>query len=124
MVDIDFKDTLQDIFESHIFFLGYAYSGAGRKIIRVDVSGDGGKNWQAAEELISDAAKHPQAWGWTLFKARVPVPEGMDETELVVKAVDSSCNTQPKDFADVWNLRGVISNAYHRVNIKLKHLSN
>ena len=32
---------------------GYAYSGGGREIIRVDVSLDGGKNWDQAE-LLSD----------------------------------------------------------------------
>lgn len=98
---------------------GYAWSGGGRKIIRVDVSSDGGKNWQAADVLESDKARHPQAWGWTIWTAEVPVSKGKSEVQLCVKAVDSQYNTQPENFENIWNLRGVLSNAYHRVNINL-----
>lgn len=98
---------------------GYAWSGGGRKIVRVDVSSDEGKNWQAADELESDKARHPRAWGWTIWTAEVPVPKGKSKVQLCVKAVDSQYNTQPENFENIWNLRGVLSNAYHRVNINL-----
>ncbi|KAB7504841.1 putative sulfite oxidase, mitochondrial [Armadillidium nasatum] len=99
---------------------GYSYSGGGRKTIRVDISTDGGKTWREVDELISDDAKHPRAWGWSIWKARVKVPDGVNKMELVVKAVDSSYNTQPENFSSIWNLRGLLSNAYHRVNIEVK----
>lgn len=41
------------------------------------------------------------------------------KVEIWTKAVDSSYNTQPETFANIWNLRGVLSNAYHRVQIKV-----
>lgn len=41
------------------------------------------------------------------------------KVELWAKAVDSSYNTQPETFANIWNLRGVLSNAYHRVKVKV-----
>lgn len=99
---------------------GYAWSGGGRKIVRVDVSSDGGKNWQAADVLESDEARHPWAWGWTIWSAEVPIPRGELEAQLCVKAVDSQYNTQPENFENIWNLRGVLANAYHRVNVKLR----
>ena len=35
---------------------GYAFSGGGHAIVRVDVSADGGKTWQTAE-LIKEGGK-------------------------------------------------------------------
>nr|XP_027234030.1 probable sulfite oxidase, mitochondrial [Penaeus vannamei]XP_027234100.1 probable sulfite oxidase, mitochondrial [Penaeus vannamei] len=99
---------------------GYAWSGGGRKIIRVDVSADGGKTWQAADPLESDESRHPRAWGWSLWSAEVPVSKKSGEVQLCVKAVDSQYNTQPENFENIWNLRGVLANAYHRVNIKIE----
>lgn len=40
--------------------------------------------------------------------------------ELWSKAVDSNYNVQPESFANIWNLRGVLSNAYHKVKINIK----
>lgn len=99
---------------------GYAYSGGGRKIVRVDISSDGGKTWRAVDKLESDAAEHPKAWGWTLWTAYVDAPKNATKLDLVVKAVDSNYNTQPETFENIWNLRGVLSNAYHRITINLK----
>lgn len=107
-----------------IFLSGYAWSGGGRKIVRVDVSSDGGRTWQAADTLESDSSRHPRAWGWTLWTTEVPVGKGAksgSEVELCVKAVDSQYNTQPESFANIWNLRGVLANAYHRVHVKLEY---
>lgn len=47
------------------------------------------------------------------------MPKGKLEVQLCVKAVDSQYNTQPENFENIWNLRGVLANAYHRVNVKL-----
>lgn len=107
------------VVDGKIHLRGYAWSGGGRKIIRVDVSADGGKTWEAASDLESDLARHPRAWGWTIWKTDIPVAKGVSEVQLCVKAVDSQYNTQPENFENIWNLRGVIANAYHRVNVKL-----
>ncbi|CAE1311509.1 SUOX [Acanthosepion pharaonis] len=59
--------------ETEIELEGYAWSGGGRGIIRVDVSVDGGKTWQ-------DATIHPteqslyHTYAWTLWSATVPLP--------------------------------------------------
>ncbi len=63
-----------------------------------------------------------RAWAWTLWKAVVPLPEGKQEgsVQLICKAVDSACNTQPEDASGIWNLRGVLNNAWHKVPILIQ----
>uniref|UniRef100_A0A1B6BW31 sulfite oxidase n=1 Tax=Clastoptera arizonana TaxID=38151 RepID=A0A1B6BW31_9HEMI len=100
---------------------GYAFSGGGHKIIRVDLTQDGGKTWQVAKITDQDKSNSPRHWGWTLWTAEVPVSCNSSKVELWVKAVDSSYNTQPESFENIWNLRGVLGNAYHRININIKH---
>ncbi|XP_071448765.1 sulfite oxidase [Hetaerina americana] len=100
---------------------GYAWSGGGREIIRVDLTVDKGKTWQVAEFTDKDSSKTPRHWGWTLWKADIPVKAKTgEEAKIWVKAVDSSYNTQPESFENIWNLRGVLSNAYHRIRVRPK----
>jgi len=96
----------------HVIVTGYAWSGGGKKIIRVDLTGDGGKTWVQAHSLKQDSARHPRHWAWTLWEGRVKRGEG---GEVWSKAVDSSFNVQPESFENIWNLRGMLSNAYCRV---------
>lgn len=99
---------------------GYAWSGGGRKIVRVDVTVDGGKTWSVAKFTGQGEGEHSRHWSWTLWQANIPVPPGSDSVEIWAKAVDSSYNTQPENFAHIWNLRGVLGNAYHRVKVDIK----
>lgn len=94
---------------------GYAWSGGGREVVRVDVSLDGGRSWRVARL----EGEHPvlgRAWAWKLWELRAPVAAGT-ELEIVCKAVDRSYNVQPDTVAPIWNLRGVLSNAWHRVRV-------
>jgi len=114
---------------------GYAYSGGGRGIIRVDVSADGGKHWHTAkflppseEELEQikqlEQPHHPQPdfnrhWAWTLWTIDVPLPaEHSGEIELICKAIDESYNVQPDTVEPIWNLRGVLNTSWHRIHLK------
>jgi sulfite oxidase len=99
---------------------GYAWSGGGQKIIRVDVTTDGGNTWHVANLDHQDSSEPPQHWSWTLWSVRVPIKPGTTNVEIWAKAVDSCYNTQPENFKNIWNLRGVLSNAYHRVAINLE----
>lgn len=132
---------------------GYAYSGGGRAIARVDVSIDGGKTWDQAE-LVNDCAV-PGAcagnkdWAWkrwryvgkmpilsllptplsSLVTAPSPSPNdgGVDChsraqkpkhcTTLLVKATDDAYNTQPESHRGIYNVRGNLATAWHRVKI-------
>jgi len=98
---------------------GYAWSGGGNGIIRVDVSTDGGKTWQDAT-LRKVPQESSRSWAWTLWECQAIVPK--DHTgplEIVAKATDESCNTQPENADAIWNLRGVACNAWPRVRVNI-----
>lgn len=82
------------IFDYHHFLQvkvsGYAASGGGRGIDRVDVSVDGGKTWVEASRYQKPGAQYisddmnSDKWAWVLFDVTVDAPQS---TEIVVKAV-------------------------------------
>jgi len=43
-----------------------------------------------------------------------------DAHQLVVRAWDSSGWTQPQDIRQVWNWKGYLNNAWHRVNVVIE----
>ena len=49
----------------------------------------------------------------------VPADETRKELELVCVATDSEFNTQPEGYKSIWNARGMLNNAWHRIKIKL-----
>ncbi|XP_068034550.1 LOW QUALITY PROTEIN: sulfite oxidase, mitochondrial [Anomalospiza imberbis] len=93
---------------------GYAWSGGGREVVRVDVSLDGGRTWRVAE--LGPRPERGRGWAWALWELRAPAPAGA-RLDIVCKAVDRSYNVQPDSVAPIWNLRGVLSNAWHRVSV-------
>ena len=97
---------------------GYAWSGGGRGIIRVEVSADGGRSWHQAQLRRVDQRLHRQ-WAWSLFEATVPLPEDHAHVELICKAVDTSHNQQPDNAHGIWNMMGLIHNAWHRVRVQM-----
>ncbi|KAJ8750292.1 hypothetical protein K2173_014207 [Erythroxylum novogranatense] len=103
---------------------GYAASGGGRGIERVDVSVDGGKTWVEASRYQKPGVPYiaddmgSDKWAWVLFEATVDV---MNDTEIVAKAVDSAANVQPEYVQDIWNLRGILNTSWHRVQVRVGH---
>lgn len=89
---------------------GWAVAGGGRKVEKVELSGDGGKSWIAAE-LFEDRGP----WAWRFWRGSLGFLAG--EHELVVRAWDSDGNTQPADPAGIWNFKGYQCNAWHRVKV-------
>ncbi|XP_067832688.1 sulfite oxidase, mitochondrial isoform X1 [Heptranchias perlo] len=98
---------------------GYAWSGGGREVIRVDVSLDGGETWQVAE-LTGEKQDEGRAWAWKLWQLTVPLPKGQENLEIICKAVDNDYNVQPDTVAPIWNLRGVLNNSWNRVKVTIK----
>ena len=113
------EGTSLDAKREKVHISGIAWSGGGRGIIRVDVSADGGKTWHVANLGNGAEQKRSRAWAWTLWEATVPLPSSSD-TELVCKAVDASYNVQPDTSGPIWNLRGCLSNAWHRIHVHIK----
>ncbi|KAI0204385.1 Oxidoreductase, molybdopterin-binding domain-containing protein [Astrocystis sublimbata] len=106
---------------------GYAYSGGGREIQRVDISLDGGVNWDQAK-LIDDSQQERGArtWCWKRWVYEGVLPQVKDDaqgeakTTFVVKATDDAYNTQPESHKSIYNLRGNLATAWHRVDFDCK----
>lgn len=104
--------------EKHTVSLsGYAWSGDGKAIIRVDVSADGGQTWQGATLREKGPQKRNETYDWTLWDATIDLPQNQ-KMQLVCKAIDSAYNTQPERAETIWNLRGLLNNAWHRVDVE------
>lgn len=101
---------------------GFAWSGGGHGICRVDVSLDGGKTWHTAELKEGKEQNLTRAWAWTFWEASLEVPEEMRGQEITIccKATDSSCNVQPETAESIWNLRGLNNNSWHHVTVQHK----
>ena len=98
---------------------GYAWSGGGNGIVRVDVSVDGGTTWQDA--TLKKIDQQPgRGWAWALWECEVEIPKGhTGPIDVVAKAMDESCNTQPERAEGIWNLRGVCCNTWPRIRLEI-----
>jgi len=99
---------------------GYAYSGNGTAIIRVDVSMDGGRSWTQAEITRANETQHirsRKAWAWVQWNLDVTIPDTLKTQELTVlcKAIDDQYNQQPHSTSPIWNLRGILNTSWGRV---------
>ncbi|KAJ0166036.1 Sulfite oxidase [Colletotrichum tanaceti] len=107
--------------------MGYAYSGGGRRIVRVDVSLDNGKTWDQAELLDENETLPPKtghkSWAWKRWRYEGIVPLGEPGagskkcSTLLVKATDDAYNSQPESYEAIYNQRGNLANAWHRLRI-------
>lgn len=104
---------------------GYAYSGGGRKITRVEVSFDGGLTWKLCkldypEERHSHAPKYGMYYCWMFWEYTVDKFTFLDTAtnsgEIRCRAFDEANNTQPKDIT--WNLMGMGNNCHFTVKVK------
>jgi len=119
---------LGDATAAPVAVAGYAYSGGGRAVARVDVSLDGGRTWDQAE-LVPDRAGGSRRWAWTRWRyAGRLLPSAADGgggrsgpgrcAEIVVKATDEAYNTQPEHQSSVYNVRGNLATGWHRVRVR------
>jgi len=92
---------------------GWAYSGGGRWLERVEISSDGGRVWYGVpNENLSEKHK----FAWRTFSASVPC-DHESWTELVVRCWDNSLNTQPMAVRDSWNWGLHVTSSCHRIKI-------
>ncbi|KAK9823153.1 hypothetical protein WJX72_000662 [[Myrmecia] bisecta] len=107
-------DELVPVNQEGYSIRGYAYSGGGRKVIRCEVSLDGGESWLIARILRhhppTDAGKH---WCWVFWEYEVTTADMVKAQELRCRAVDASNNLQPDRLT--WNLMGMMNNPHYRV---------
>jgi len=97
---------------------GYAYTGGGRKITRLEVSTDEGVNWNLATLDIKEKPNDfGMYWCWSWWTYKIPFVDLYGIKELWCRAWDESNNTQPND--PTWNLMGMGNNQVFRIRVKM-----
>ncbi|KRY87238.1 putative sulfite oxidase, mitochondrial [Trichinella pseudospiralis] len=94
---------------------GYAWSGGGRDILRVEVSADNGNTWHSAVLHLHIQERRNARFAWTLWTCDVPVGDNSGPITLLCKATDSSHNCQPENPNSIWNIRGLVNNSWHKL---------
>ena len=89
---------------------GIALAGGGRRVERVELSLDGGRNW-----TVAALGAEESTWAWRFWEATVTLAAG--EHEIVARAWDSASQTQPSTIDQVWNFKGYMNNAWPRVPV-------
>lgn len=96
-----------------IVIQGYAITGEGAHIEGVELSVDGGASWKEATLL---ERSHP--WTWCFWEAALDFEPGSHQ--IMARAWDSVGRTQPPDLKQIWNFKGYMNNAWHRVNVAIQ----
>lgn len=117
----------------HYNVKGYAYSGGGRRITRVEVSLDKGVSWllaniEYAEDRYRDAIPQDLFGGnldfgwreasfcWCFWNLDISVAGLADAKDILVRSMDESMNLQPRDM--YWSVLGMMNNPWYRIAIK------
>ena len=109
-------DKLELDQDGNLIIKGYAWSGGGRNIIRVDISIDDGKSWDQATLTDGKNQEYNRAWAWTLWEYKINL-KGQTKLKIICKATDNSFNSQPEKKEQVWNMRGINNNSWHCVEV-------
>ena len=114
--------AVEDAGERKVDAKGWAWSGGGRGIARVDVSTDGGATWHAAKVTEGGDQALGREWAWVFWEASdMPVKAEAGSTiEVVSRAVDKAYNVQPEKAAHIWNMRGLGNNSWYRASVDLE----
>ncbi len=91
---------------------GYAITGARAPVERVELSVDGGKTWTTA-----NIVERADPYAWCFWEVTIALSPG--DCQVIVRAWDASRQTQPEDVRQLWNFKGYMNNAWHRVNIRI-----
>jgi nitrate reductase (NAD(P)H) len=102
---------------------GYAYTGGGRRVSRVEITLDGGRSWKLAnvnypEDTYRKQSFTGELWGnidlterdecfcWVFWEIEVDVAELDNATSIAVRAMDEGMAVQPS--AMYWNATGMM----------------
>lgn len=112
---------------------GYAYSGGGKRITRLEVTLDKGRTWRLApieypEDLYRDAPDGDELYGgkmdmwwretcfcWCFWEIDIAISELADASDIMIRAMDESLMTQPRDM--YWSVLGMMNNPWYRLVI-------
>ncbi|KAI5466568.1 hypothetical protein BGZ63DRAFT_368922 [Mariannaea sp. PMI_226] len=112
---------------------GYAYSGGGRRVTRVEVTLDKGKTWRLAtihypEDEYRKAPDGETLFGgtvdmwwretsfcWCFWQLDIPLDDIRQADDIMIRAMDESMMAQPRDM--YWSVLGMMNNPWFRVTI-------
>jgi len=114
---------------------GYAYSGGGKRVTRVEVTLDKGKSWMLAnmsypedkyrlapdaeEETLfggrTDISWRSTSFCWCFWDLDISMPRLQAADDIMVRAMDESMMVQPRDM--YWSVLGMMNNPWFRVVI-------
>jgi sulfite oxidase len=99
---------------------GWAWSGGGRNIVRVDITANDGKTWSTAKLTEGVKQKFGRAWAWTFWECDIPAVVQEDgSVHLASKAVDMAFNVQPESSDHSWNVRGLGNNSWYKTKVRV-----
>lgn len=112
---------------------GYAYTGGGRRVGRLEVTLDQGKTWTLAnitypedqyrinkddETLYGgrvDISARDASFCWCFWDLDIPMSQLQEAGDVMIRGMDDSMNVQPKDM--YWSVLGMMNNPWYRVVI-------
>ncbi|KAL1906675.1 hypothetical protein Sste5344_007527 [Sporothrix stenoceras] len=110
---------------------GYAYSGGGRRVTRMEISLDSGKSWRLADvqypedryrdvdiDLYGgrlDMSARETCFCWCFWAYTLPVYELQSADSILVRGMDEAMMCQPRDM--YWSVLGMMNNPWFRVAI-------
>ena len=101
------QSLIMEISDKDKMVKGYAYSGKGKKIVKVEVSSDG-KIWHNAKITEGDSQPKGHAWAWVFWEYNY----NTNQNKIIYsKATDEDGNVQPEHSE--WNLRGILNNGWN-----------
>ncbi|ODM17807.1 hypothetical protein SI65_06595 [Aspergillus cristatus] len=94
---------------------GFAYSGGGQEVQRVEVSLDGGEKWLYCVRRYPEAPlRHGKKfWTWLFWHVDVDLSRMLEAQSITVRCFDVGKNTQPNTPS--WNLTGMMNNCQYVV---------
>ncbi|KAJ4753201.1 Nitrate reductase [Rhynchospora pubera] len=99
---------------------GYAYSGGGRKVTRVEITLDGGETWIVCTlNHPEKPTKYGKYWCWCFWYVKIELLALLSASEVAVRAWDESNNSQPEKV--IWNVLGMFNNAWYRIRLNINH---
>ncbi|MCO5597237.1 hypothetical protein L7F22_051313 [Adiantum nelumboides] len=116
-------EVVQITVQTPYILRGYAYSGGGRKVIRVEVTLDQGQTWRDARVIHNEKpTKYGKYWCWCFWELPIDVVDLLQAKELAVRAWDAAMNTQPQNLT--WNVLGMMNNCWFKVKINICNINS
>ncbi|KAK2873485.1 hypothetical protein FQN49_002322 [Arthroderma sp. PD_2] len=110
------KIDLVDVKKGKMYrIVGFAYSGSGDEIDRVEISLDGGESWLYCSRRYPDMPiRHGKKfWTWLHWHIDLDITKLIRAQSIIVRAFDPHKNTQPSK--PVWNIAGMMNNCWYEV---------